>query len=392
MEAKKSRILLAAMPDSVHVARWLEANSENDIEVVLFATSPLRKMHPNLRALMKNTSFEGLSIKRHWLSFYGAIPLWILDRPYLFDGRIRGALLKKEIKRFNPQILHIMESQNGGYLARWAIGGAQNSRPKTLLTLFGSDLYWFSKIRPHKNRLRALLSKVDFIQAECARDFDLALGLGFRGIFLPVMPVSGGLSENFFVDEVRLGAVNERTTIAIKGYGGTWGLAKEALKAIRGMVDQLQGFKIEIFSAGPAMDRFARSLFKNTGIEIATSPKFSLSHAQMLDLFQRSLVYVGYSKSDGLPASMLEAMSQGAFPVQTNTACVEGWFRPGITGIAVDDVASANMSSELAGLISDPVALEKAARENRKTVLDRYSSESLHTLAGTVYKRVLSSP
>lgn len=392
MEAKKSRILLAAMPDSVHVARWLAANSENDLEVVLFATSPLRKMHPHLRALMKNASFEGLSIKRNWVSFYGAIPLWILDRPYLFDGRIRGALLKIEIKRFKPQILHIMESQNGGYLARWAIGGAQNSRPKTLLTLFGSDLYWFSKFRRHESRLKALLRKVDFIQAECVRDFDLARGLGFRGIFLPVMPVSGGLSSKLFVDEDRLGALNERKTISIKGYAGTWGLAKEALKAFRGMANQLAGFKIEIFSAGPAIDRFARSLFKNTGIEIVTFPKFSLSHAQMLDLFKRSLVYVGYSKSDGLPASMLEAMSQGAFPVQTNTACIEGWFRPGISGIAVSDVTSADMSSELAGLITDPVALDNAARENRKTVLDRYSSESLHALAGTVYKRVLSSP
>jgi len=58
-----------------------------------------------------------------------------------------------------------------------------------------------------------------------------------------------------------------------------------------------------------------------------------MSHKQVLEMFAKSIIYVGLSESDGIRISMLEAMAMGATPVQTSTACCDEWF--GDSGVAV---------------------------------------------------------
>lgn len=389
----RTRILLVGMPDSVHVARWIEANLANQFEILVFASSPLRKTHPKLKYYMSSSHGKNLIVRRHRLSFIAAIPLWILDRPRLFAGKIRGFLIGRALASFEPHVVHVMESQNGGYPTRHAMEHfGSRPRPKVLLTLFGSDLYWFSRQPLHRTELRELLRRVDFLQPECERDSKLARELGFGGFVLPELPVAGGLNSSLVLPKNDVHGVGQRKTIAVKGYGGTWGLAKEALIGLRNIAEQLEGFKIEIFSASLIVRRFAINLFENTNVTVIAHPKFSLSHAEMLTLFRRSIAYLGFSKSDGLPASMLEAMSQGAFPVQTDSACINGWFTNGISGMKVDTANSRNFESNLGKFLGDTDFLQSAAEENRKTILDKYSDATIFSRASRLYLEILSQP
>jgi glycosyltransferase involved in cell wall biosynthesis len=85
-----------------------------------------------------------------------------------------------------------------------------------------------------------------------------------------------------------------------------------------------------------------------------------MSHKQVLEIFAKSIIYVGLSESDGIRISMLEAMAMGATPVQTSTACCDEWF--GESGVAVREItdpAVMNAIREGPKLADDPANSEK---------------------------------
>jgi hypothetical protein len=389
-----TKVLLVAMPDSIHVARWLAANVENNLDVIIFASSPMRRVHPQIRDLLARRKSavdgSGLVLRMHVLSFVLAIPLWIADRRFLFAGRLRGLLIAATISNFRPHVVHTMESQNGGYSTRYGLRKMPAARrPTALLTLFGSDIFWFSRFDYHRKKLRELLSVTDFVQAECARDEALARELSFNGTFLPLLPVSGGIPSVKLVDPQNISQLANRKVIAVKGYAGKWGLAKSVIDALRANATDLDGFTIELYSCDVRVARHAVETFRGTSVSIIIHPKFSMTHREMLELFRRSRWAIALSRSDGLPASMLEAMSQGAFPVQTSSACVEGWIADGLTGMVVDDLEQTSLSSRLEKLIRANADPTKAAAKNVATIESKYSDTTIRDSAARIYDTIL---
>jgi len=111
------KILVVAMADSVHTARWLEQFENTKDEFVLFPSSPHRRIHPKIVRLLSELSPMQISIPRG-LSRSGLI-LAALDK--FFDNRIRGNLLRRLINKFNPDILHAVETQGAGYISLEAL-------------------------------------------------------------------------------------------------------------------------------------------------------------------------------------------------------------------------------------------------------------------------------
>lgn len=393
MSESPKKVFLIAMPDSVHVARWLELNAKNNLNVFLFTSSPMRRIHPQLKKLISEglDSSAGLQVRLHRTAAILAIPLWLLDRGFLFDGRVRAWLIRRATEKFQPDLVHTMESQNGGYSTSRALRRMGEARPTSMLTLFGSDLYWYSRFSTHQANLRRLLSVTDYLQIECDRDRALALTLGFNGIYLGPMPVAGGMDDQQIISNaVLFRHFGSRNKIAIKGYAGTWGRADLALEQLAKIKGELEGFELVLFSSARKVTRLAKALFRGSSIKVTSHKKFALSHAEMLLLFRSSLFYVGYSESDGLPAAMLEAMSQGAFPIQTSTACVDGWFAKGETGLSIDLEETLGLAPHVKTLIGDRRKLLEAAAENREVIKSRYSKVQFDEIAATTYSRVFS--
>jgi glycosyltransferase involved in cell wall biosynthesis len=61
-----------------------------------------------------------------------------------------------------------------------------------------------------------------------------------------------------------------------------------------------------------------------------------MSSSQIAVEFQKSRIYVGASRSDGISTSFLEAMNYGTFPIQTNTSCAQDWIAKGCIGRVVE--------------------------------------------------------
>ncbi len=332
----RKRILVICMYDSIHSARWLSQFQDQDIEFLLFPSSPHRKVHKNLDALIDGNSKA--KYKLFPLSKLFALPLFIVDK--FFDNWFRSTLVKCAIRLFNPHFVHAMELQNAGYIASKAMHS--RSQSKLIATNWGSDIFWFQRFPKHRKKLEQLLRTADFYSCECTRDVALARHLGFQGHVMPVIPNAGGFSKKLLDQPVPL--LRDRKVIAIKGYHGWVGRALTAVDAIRNIAPELKEYKIVFYSCNAVTARAAASLAESTSLDISTHLIGALTHEEMLELFAESKVYVGLSLSDGISTSLLESMAMGAIPVQTATACCDEWFTDSgvkVTEITVEGVQKA---------------------------------------------------
>jgi glycosyltransferase involved in cell wall biosynthesis len=369
---------MVGMADSIHFSRWLAqfSSSEHVFEVV--SSSPHRKIHPDLGKMF----LESKRFRIGWISRHLSLVMWIADR--LLSDWVRGSYIFWRIWAFKPDIVHVHEIQNAGYATRRAyqLLGKLKPKPKLIVTNYGSDLVWFSKFPSHKQKLKSLLALADGYSAECKRDYILAEGLTSGYQSLPLMPTAGGLDK-------RTGAEKPRTIIAIKGYENHWGKAIVALEAIADLAGSLGALEIVLYSCNLPVIRKAKEISKNNGIAITTYKKGALSHQGVLDLFERSLVYVGHSLSDGISTSMLEAMAMGAIPIQTNTSCAEEWITDGETGFLITPEDSTALKAAVKSVLSGEFDVEAARRKNYEVIDDRYDPVKLQAVARTYYENIL---
>ena len=146
------KVLLVAMADSIHTARWLEQFRGADINFVLFPSSPHRRVHPRIERMLESNS--GVNLTLSWGLRMFSLPLWLIDR--FVDNRLRGLLLRRMLRREQPEIVHAMETQNAGYVMRRALRKSV-TRPRVILTIWGSDLFWFRQFPRHKRKLKETL-------------------------------------------------------------------------------------------------------------------------------------------------------------------------------------------------------------------------------------------
>lgn len=370
----RPKILVVCMVDSIHVARWLKQFEGQKLDFFIFPSGPNRRVHPELAKLLAGRA--GFSL--HWSSSFG-LAFWALDQ--LLNNWLRGTLLKMWIDRIAPDIVHAIEIQGAGYLALNARRAISAASAQLLVTNYGSDIFWFQNFKGHRIKIQKLLRRADYYSAECERDISLALKHGFQGKALPVIPNAGGVSV---LGTAASGSPNSsRKTIAVKGYHGWVGRAHAALWALQLLKEEIRDFDIEVFSANFTTRIIALYLRKFSKMSIRVFSKNALSHFEMQELFGRSSVYVGVSKSDGISTSMLEAMANGAIPVQTTSACCSEWFTD--TGVPLNEInkeAIADGIRQGLRLASDG----HSARLNRETIMKRADKKLVSEIARSYYE------
>ena len=363
------KILIVAMADSVHTARWIRQFDSDEIEFVLFPSTPNRRIHGLIGEHKQAKPISSLRISRFMT--FGALPLGVLD--LLFKNFFRSKLLAREIKTFQPDIIHIMETQHSGYLANKALKISQTNS-KIILSIWGSDLFWFQKFKRHKRKITRLLSLVHLLVTECHRDEELARKFGFIGECLHGVPSSGGFDHQDFSKFLPDNPPSKRRTISIKGYSGFVGLGPTAIRGLKSISSYVKNYEIVIYSASPYSKLVARRVKLATGLEIKVYLKHSLTPIQMQELFLRSRVVLGMSKSDGLPATIKEAMFTGAFPVQTGTSCTSEWLKNGVSTLLISPTSTFDFEEAMQRAIEDNEFVDTAAQINfeiAKTRMDR---------------------
>jgi glycosyltransferase involved in cell wall biosynthesis len=365
------------MVDSIHVARWIAQFDAADVEFTLFPSTPNRRVHSMIKDMMANNG--NIEIVPFGGKF--SIPLWGMD--LIFSNYVRGLMLRRILRRDQPDFVHALELQHGGYITTRAL---EDSTIKTLFiaTNYGSDIYWFQQFPKHLDKIKKLLARADRYSAECNRDVDLAKKYGFTGEAMPVFPNAGGFTEEQL--NRPLTPTSDRKVIAIKGYEGWVGRASVAVEALYSLTSELADYKIVFYSCNAKTIRLVKKLKRKTGLNIEWHGKSELAHTQMLDLFASARIYVGISLSDGISTSLLESMAMGAFPIQTRTACIDEWFEPGETGLAIDNLRSMDLASKVANSLRDNLLVSFGQTANRAQILKSATSSEVRRLAFNFYE------
>ena len=340
MQGKRRQVLLVCMTNSVHVARWILMFRNEDIDFYLFPSTQAGFLHNSLLPLTKSKGAGGASVELRKFQRFTLLLLYLIDR--FLDNRLRGRLLKKFIAQVNPDFVHVLEIQHAGYLSLRGLERKTNC--PLIVTNYGSDIYWFQRFKRHRKKISALLAISDFYSAECSRDIELARLHGFTGVVLPVFPNSGGIDaqEIWRADAIEL---KKRNLILVKGYHGWAGRALVALSALIAIRKTLAGYRIIFFSTSSVV----RLLVLISPIRDITTclPKGAKSHEEMLTLMGQARIYLGLSKTDGISTSAIEALSQGAFPIQTSTSCLSEWVQDGLTGKLISSTTPAEVQTSI---------------------------------------------
>ncbi|NBR99875.1 MAG: glycosyltransferase family 1 protein [Actinobacteria bacterium] len=204
--------------------------------------------------------------------------------------------------------------------------------------------------------------------------------LGFKGEFYDSMPATGGMNAALLAQKARQAPAKERKWIAVKGYSGFVGQGIDAIKVISEIESQIADFSVMVYSAGLGTQWFARELKKKMGDRLVIARKHKLSNNDIQEMFLKSRASLGLSLSDGLPATVKEAMCMGAFPVQTSTSCAGEWFTNGT-----------NTAAALMKVLRDDDLVETALRENLIKSEQLFSENVLKEKAKKLYSSIIET-
>jgi len=353
------KILIVAMADSIHTARWVSQLQVAGYELQVYKSfGSISPTSPSLfeggvgvgtSSVSHEPALAKAGVTRHAsrILLYSSKELptnrmgrYIRSFRKLIDPNYRINELASLIRRFKPDIIHSMETQGAGYLVeevRSLIVKKSGRFPKWWHSNWGSDIYLFGRLAEHKERIREVMEHCDYYSCEGLRDVELANQFGFRGVVLPVYPSGGGLKAEL-LERLRKDTTvtSQRKVVMLKGYQGWAGRALVGIRALERCADVLQDYAIVIYcnSQGPDIKIAAELLSQSTGIEVKRLPA-NTPNEEILAWHGKARISIGLSISDAISTSLLEAMAMGSFPIQSNTSCGEEWIIDGETGLLV---------------------------------------------------------
>jgi Glycosyl transferases group 1/Glycosyl transferase 4-like len=390
------RILFVVRPPSVHSARWINQIVGRGWDIHVFGAfeSP---WHPDFRNVT-TYSYSTRGTPRRAGKTLRERRLWPLplfaDRAKIVAAHLpehwssRAAWLARVIRWLNPDMVHSLEFQQAGYLTLQTRALYKGRFPAWVVSNWGSDIYLYGPLAEHVEKIKGILAACDYYACECHRDVTLAREYGFTKTALPVLPVAGGFQLDQLAQYRQPGPTSARKIIALKGYQHWAGRALIGLRALEFCSDQIKagGYTVAIYLAEDDVRIAAERMSLRTGIPIEILPP--ASHEEVLRLHGRSRVSIGLSISDGLSTSALEAMIMGAFPVQSNTGCLNELVKDGETALIVPPEEPVEVAAAIQRAISDDTLVDRAAESNARLAAERLDYRVIQPRVVEMYERI----
>ena len=329
---ERRKILIIGMFDSIHLARWLSQFENEKIDFVLFPSKKFKYVNYDLLKLVTSQKIASYRFAKPYFVFkyIGFMDYFLVSIFKLLKLNLKLLFLRRITHKNIFNYIHAIELQGAAYLYDLLPEQIQD-RTSLIVTNYGSDIQYFQDIPEHQEKIRSVLSKADFYSAECQRDYESALKLGFKGKFLPCIPNAGGFKNEIF--KLNLVPSTERNLIMAKCYGGTFGLGGLIIDALEKFLRNNPDVKIVMHSVTDDLlnkSKYLQATFPNQVVVYTVREK--ISRNEILDYLSKSRIYLGASKSDGISTSFLEALCLGAYPIQTDTSCASEWIELGFFG------------------------------------------------------------
>jgi hypothetical protein len=340
------KVLVIGMLDSIHLARWLSQFEDQSIMFTIYPSRKFKLVHSDIFELVKKHKNFNFAEKR-FIYFYGYREIFLNHYLSRVSKRFSSAArLAKIIGKNDFDYIHVVEIQGAGYLLLDSQFDRSKQNLKVIVTNWGSDIYFFEKNPVDKAKVKLVLRLADYYSAECYRDYELALKNGFAGKFLPINPNAGGFKEEVIRKNIKVS--NERNQIIVKCYGGELGLGDLIISALDDYLNLNTSYSVFFYSVTSDLEPMLKSLILKYPKRISfTTIRKRLSVSDIYEKFADSRIYIGASKSDGISTSFLEALTLGAYPIQTNTSCGNEWVEKGFQAHLVEPTKTAILEALL---------------------------------------------
>ena len=367
---------------SLHFFRWTSQLQDAGHEVYWFDITGMSKPVKRISWVIQKTdwklrwSYPGrVFIKRNFPLIYSSIQkinernLENVFEEYLYDVK--------------PDLVHSFAL----YLSCSPIIKVMEKYPnqKWIYSSWGSDLFYFQNETKYLKDIKRVLPRINYLFTDCKRDYRIAQEYGFNGAFLGVFPGGGGF--DFKEANAFINPVTERQIILVKGYQGRSGRAIQVIKALELISEEIKNYSIVVFGADPDVENYITKQELKRVLSIKSlSRKDFLPHNEILKLMGEALIYIGNSNSDGMPNALLEAMIQGAFPIQCDPGgATAEVIEHGENGLLIEDCEDSNKIAKLIReAIINPNLINKAFIINQEKIKPNYDRDFIK-------KQVISS-
>lgn len=399
------RILLVGETGSIHVARWANQLCGTGWDVHLFQAGP-GIVCPELACGTVHLPIEQ--------PVPVGVTMALTPRPTEYWARRPGALaarvfrgkvvphLAKVIEEIQPDVVHSLGLNHGWQNlclpvleARTALGARFNA--PWVYSSYGQDFVGFRDVSPaHRAGVVAVLEACDYYIAECDRDARLANEMGFQGEFLGHLPAFGGVDLDLMSSARVPGPTSARRTIYLKGSDNTdgrgdpIGRAMTAMRAFQLCADHLRDYRVIIGQTSPSIAVEAPLLHALTGLDVQVLPVGRAPHDTILRAIGASRVMMAITINDGLPSTLVEAMTLGALPLHSNMEPIAEWVENGVNGLLVDPEDPASVAEALLRAVREDSLVDTAAATNARLIKDRLSTEVVHPKVLEMYRHVSS--
>jgi glycosyltransferase involved in cell wall biosynthesis len=377
------KILFISMP-SLHAVRWIENLSESGHELYWFDVLGKGEL-PTQISIQQITEWK----KRKLPYIKGEYFLkqkfpTIYNRLHPFLEVTANEKFFQILNEIQPDVVHSFEMQSCSY----PILETMQKLPqiKWLYSCWGSDLFYFQNQTQHVSKIKAVLSRIQYLHTDCNRDFLIAQNLGFKGKHLEIIPGGGGFRLEQFLPFVK--PISERKIILIKGYHHHVGrglVVVKAVQSIQNIIEEL-GFEVIIFGA----HNVVLNHIKEHNLPYMVNNRHGLAHEELLQIMGKSAIYIGNSLSDGMPNTLLEAIIMGAFPIQSNPGNVtEEIITNEENGFLIENPNDENaISSLILKVLQQPKLFQKAFEINQKIAKKRLDYTVIHQKIVALYHQI----
>jgi glycosyltransferase involved in cell wall biosynthesis len=371
---------------SIHFTRWVEQLKDSGHEVFWF--DPLDGTY-------NNKKLDWIYYCRDWRERYKIPGNYFLKKRFplihCFLKKINERSIEKEFEKFlievQPDVVHSFVL----YMSCYPILNVmkRNSSIKWIYSAWGNDLFFYRNETLRLHEIKETLSHLDYMFADCTRDFHIANELGYKGEYLGTYPTGGGYELNEYTPFFKV--FEERKKILVKGYQHKFGRVNKVLEAISRLKIQLKDYYVIVYADNKEVRDKALALGLTEWHNFSTLGR--INHKELLKVKGESVIYIGNSISDGTPNTLLEAMIMGAFPIQSNPGgATAEWINHKENGLILENPEDVDaIAAEIAYAISHPEMLEAGVIFNTKKIVPKLEREYICREVLTAYKKIEDS-
>lgn len=301
------KVLFVSMP-SVHFTKWIESIDNPNLELYWFDVTNRGPIETKA-AITQFVDWKKRKRKHVKGEFflYKKFPFFYQKIKSFFELTESEKLIEI-INEIQPDVVHSFEMQVCSYPILQAM--QKNKNLPWIYSCWGSDLFYYKDFYKHRKQIKKVLQRINYLITDCQRDFVLAQQLSFSGQYLGLIP--GGVCCKT-VDSVYKLPLEQRKIILVKGYQHQFGRAISILEALQKVAVATE-YEVVVFGAHLTVYNYCI----DNKLPYQVFHRSALSNEEVLQLMGQSILYIGSSISDGIPNTLLEAISMQAFPIQSN--------------------------------------------------------------------------